>query len=67
MKSPGLHAGVRLAVYDQQSFETRSAALPAVGYFTCLLVSPLAKEVESGWVCYRLDEGRQYYGMSSSQ
>lgn len=57
---PRLHAGVGLAVYDQQRFETRRAALPAVGYFTCLLVSPLAKKIEPGWVCYRLDERRQY-------
>lgn len=57
---PRLHAGVRLAVYDQQSFETCSAALPAVGCFRCLLVSPVAEGIESGWVCYRLDEGRQY-------
>lgn len=40
---PRLHAEVRLAVYVQQSFETRSSTLPAVGYFLCLLVSSTAK------------------------
>lgn len=40
---PRLHTAVRLTVYDQQTLETHSAALPAVGYFLYLLVSPLAK------------------------
>lgn len=40
---PRLHAEVRLAAYVQQSLETHSSALPAVGYFLCSLASPFAK------------------------
>lgn len=55
-KFPRLHVEVRLSVYVQQSLETHSSPLPAVGYFLRLLVSPFAKArlnlggCATGWV-----------------
>lgn len=61
-KFPRLQAEVGLAVYVQQSLETPSLALLAMGYFLCSLVSPFAKARLNLGGCAK---GSQEEGMSS--